>query len=78
MVFLLTTLSQIIIYNLLALLQHFIKVSEDSASRQGISARAVHAEFFAYGNSYGSHVLQHELTKIDCNLFLLTQGRKAV
>lgn len=78
MVFIPTTLHQIIIFNLLALLQHFIKMSEDSASRQGISARAVHAVFFTYGNSYGSYVLQHELTKIDCNLFLLTQGRKAV
>lgn len=53
-------------------------MSEDTDSRQGITPRATHAVLFAYGNSYGSSVLQHELTKIDCNLFLLTQGRKAV
>lgn len=66
------------IYNLFALLQHFVKTSEDTASRQGITPGAMHAVLFAHGNSYSSSVLQRELTKIDCNLFLLTQGRKAV
>jgi len=53
-------------------------MSEDTASRQGITPRAMHAVLFTYGNSYSSSVLQCELTKIDCNLFLLTEGRKAV
>lgn len=73
-----TILSQIIIYNLFALLQHFIKMSEDTASSRGTTPKAVQAELFTYGNSYSSSVLQRDLTKIDCNLFLLTQGRKAV
>lgn len=52
-------------------------MSEDTASRWDISPRTVHTELFTYGNNYSSSVPQHELTKIDCNLFLLTQGRKA-
>lgn len=76
--FLLAVLSQIVIYNLFALLLHFIKMPEDEASRQGVTARTMHAVLLTYGNSSSSSVLQRELTKIDCNLFLLTQGRKAV
>lgn len=53
-------------------------MSEGTASSWGTTPKAVQVELFTYGNSYSSSVLQRDLTKIDCNLFLLTQGRKAV